>query len=225
MLYALIPVKELSQAKTRLSPVLDAAGRRELTLAMLRDVLHAALACPTLTGVAVTTRDKSVLAIASEAGATPLPEPGGHSTSSGQALNEALTTAAERLRELGVTRLLVLAADLPLADAESIAAVAAADADLVAVPSRDGGTNALALTPGAVPFRFGAESARRHLAEAEAAGLRALGLQLPALALDIDTPDDLARLRRAIEGGARAGRATLAALERLGLLTASTRGG
>ena len=207
MRIALIPVKELSQAKARLAPVLDGERRRELALALYRDVLAAALACPALDGVAVVSRDREALTIAVEAGAEGLPEPGG--------LNEALTSASQTMAERGIDRLIVLAADLPLATPDDIATIAQADADVALVPSEDGGTNALALAPGAIAFRFGPDSARRHLAAADAADLRSLRLELPTLALDIDTPDDLARLgetERAI------GRNTLSVYEQLRIL-------
>ena len=55
---------------------------------MYRDVLDAALGCPALDGVAAVTRDGELLSIAEEAGAQPMPEPGG--------LNEALDSAAGR---------------------------------------------------------------------------------------------------------------------------------
>ncbi len=211
MRIALIPVKELSQAKARLAPVLDGERRRELALALYRDVLAAALACPALDGVAVVSRDRDALTLAVEAGAEGLPEPGG--------LNEALTSASQTMAERGVDRLVVLAADLPLATPDDIATVAEAsaqaDADVALVPSEDGGTNALALAPGAIAFRFGPDSARRHLAAADAAGLRSLRLELPTLALDIDTPDDLARLR---ETDQAIGRNTLSVYEQLRIL-------
>ncbi len=209
-IYALIPVKELAKAKARLAPVLDAPGRRELALAMFRDVLAAALACPALDGVAVVTREPEALALAGEAGAEGLDEPGG--------LNEALTSAAEKLRARGVNRIVVLAADLPLADSESIAAALGAEGDVAVVASRDGGTNVLALAQGAIDFHFGPDSATKHLAAA--AGLRTVTLDLPRLALDIDAPDDLDRLRATNE---TVGRHTLAALERMGLLTPPAR--
>ncbi len=208
MLVAIIPVKELSQAKARLAPVLDAAGRRELAVALLRDVLAAALACPALDKVAVVTRDADVLALAAEAGAEGLAEPGG--------LNEALTTASETIARRGVDRLLVLAADLPLAAPDDIATVAEADADVAIVPSTDGGTNALALPPGGIAFRFGPDSSRRHLAAVAVADLRPLRLDLPALAFDIDTPDHFARLRDAVEDGDdRVGAHTRALFEKM----------
>ena len=213
MHFALIPVKELAQAKARLAPVLDDGARRRLALALFRDVLAAALACPALDAVAVVTRDEEVLALAIEAGAEGLPEPGG--------LNEALTSAAETLGQRDADRLIVLAADLPLATSDDIAAVAQAGADVVVAPSRDGGTNALALPlpVGAITFRFGADSARRHLDGAQEAGLRSLRLDLPNLAFDLDTPEDLAELRRAASEGRPVGQQTLAALTYLGLLS------
>ncbi len=213
MRVALIPVKELSLAKARLAPVLDEAGRRRLALALLRDVLAAALGCPALDAVAVTTRDRDVLALVQEIGADPLPEPGG--------LNEALTSASEALSERGAERLVVLAADLPLAAPEDITAVAEPAADVALVPSRDGGTNALALTPGAISFRFGPDSARLHLVEAERAGLEARRLDLPRLALDIDTPEDLVLIRSNAGLSGPVGRHTRGALAQLGLAAQS----
>ncbi len=219
MFIALIPVKELSVAKARLAPVLDEAGRRELALAMFRDVLAAALACPALDGVAVATRDADVLACAEEAGGQGLDEPGD--------LNEALTSAAATLKRQSATRLIILAADLPLAAPREIEAVARADADVVVVPSTDGGTNALALPgdgpAGAIAFQFGPDSARRHLAAARRAGLRSLRLELPALALDIDTPADLERLCDIAAVDEPMGRYTRTALDRLGLLSPPVR--
>ena len=213
MRFGLIPVKELAQAKARLAPVLDDAARRGLALAVFRDVLAAALACPALDAVAVVTRDEEVLTIAGEAGAEGLPEPGG--------LNEALTSAAETLGQRDAGRLVVLAADLPLATSDDIAAVAHARTDVAVAPSRDGGTNALALPlpVGTIAFRFGLDSARRHLAGAEEAGLQSLRLDLPNLAFDLDTPEDLAQLRRTATEGRPVGIQTLTTLTQLGLLS------
>ena len=212
MRIALIPVKVLSSAKTRLSPLLDDDARRALTLAMYRDTLDAALACPALDAVAAVTRDDELLSIAEEAGAQPMPEPGG--------LNEALDSAARTLASRSdVERLLVLAADLPLARAADIAAVVEAQADVAIVASNDGGTNAMAVTPTAFAFRYGPGSARLHVEAAGEAGLSVERLDLPDLALDIDTPADLERLRSAVVNGRQAGRRTLAALRKLNLVS------
>jgi 2-phospho-L-lactate guanylyltransferase len=207
---ALIPVKDLDQAKARLAPVLDGAARRELVLAMLHDVLAAATGCSAIDSVAVVTRDPLVLALAASLGAEGLPEAGD--------LNEALDAAARRVGLRGVTRVAVIAADLPFARAEGIAPVIEDGAAVALVPSKDGGTNALACAPGAFGFAFGPDSAARHVAAAHAAGLRAARLALPDLVLDIDTPEDLESLRSEID---RAGTHTRAALERLGLVPAT----
>jgi 2-phospho-L-lactate guanylyltransferase len=209
---ALIPVKELATAKARLAPVLDEGARRDLALAMLRDVLEAALACRALDGAVIVSRDETVRGMARDHGTEATAQPGG--------LNEALTSAAEKLRGRA-ERLLVLAADLPRADPASMTAVVAANADVVVVPSGDGGTNALLLPPGAIAFQYGRNSAARHVAAAEAARRRTLRLELDMLALDIDTPADLERLRDLAKGRQPVGRHTLAALERSGLLSAA----
>jgi 2-phospho-L-lactate guanylyltransferase len=184
-------VKEFALAKARLAPVLDAGERRSLALALYRDVLDAALACDALEAVAVVSRDDDALALAFEAGAVPMAEPGG--------LNESLTSAAAALAVRGVDRLVVLAADLPLTESAAIAAVVNTDAQVAVVPSQDGGTNALALPSGAIPFCYGPDSARLHLTAADEAGLRSVRLSLAGLSFDVDTPDDLARLRKLAE--------------------------
>ena len=68
------------------------------------------------------------------------------------------------------------------------------DAGVVVVPDRHGtGTNALVLSPpDAIEPSFGPDSLARHVAAAEAAGVPSGSRRCPALALDVDTPDDLA---------------------------------
>ncbi|MGB2694587.1 MAG: 2-phospho-L-lactate guanylyltransferase [Dehalococcoidia bacterium] len=200
MRIALIPVKDLSEAKARLASVLDAAGRRELALAMFRDVLAAARACSAFDGVAVVTRDEEALAIAEAAGVEGLAEAG--------SLNEALTSASEAVAQRGAERIVVLAADLPFVTADEITVVAKGSADVVVAAAKDGGTNALALAPGAIAFRFGRESAGKHIDAARKAKLQAVRIESPCLAFDVDTPEDLRALREAIDSGRRAGRHT-----------------
>jgi 2-phospho-L-lactate guanylyltransferase len=207
---ALIPVKDLDQAKARLAPVLEDAARRELVLAMLHDILDAALGCAAIDGVAVVTRDPLVLALAASLGAEALPEAGG--------LNEALDAAAQRVAARGTTRVAVIAADLPFAGAAGIATVIEIGGAVALVPSQDGGTNALACAPEAFAFAFGPDSAARHVAAAQAAGAHAERLDLPDIAFDVDTPDDFQRLLDEID---RAGAYTRAALERMGLVSAA----
>ena len=97
---------------------------------------------------------------------------------------------------------------------------------LVIVPDRHGtGTNALVLSPpDAIEPSFGPGSFARHVAAAEAAGVPHRVEEVPGLALDVDTPDDLAELAAALEtrrGQAPSTRGALRQLERAGAWTAA----
>ena len=212
---ALIPVKDLPKAKARLASALDENGRRELATALFRDVLEAALECSALDGVAVVTRDPDALQIASDAGAEGMDDPGD--------LNESLDSVARTLAQRGADRLLVIHADLPLVSTADIETVARSSTDVALVSSGDGGTNALVCPAGAFDFCYGVGSAQAHKEAAWAADLEAELLDLPGLALDIDTPADLERLQYAIEAGQTAGKHTLATLRSLGLVSDSRR--
>ncbi len=85
------------------------------------------------------------------------------------------------------------------------------------VPDRHGsGTNALLLDPpGAIEPAFGPGSRERHLELAEAAGVRGVLVELPSLALDLDTADDLAELTRRLRAEPGLAPRTAAALEAL----------
>ncbi|MDQ3646452.1 MAG: hypothetical protein M3345_05885, partial [Actinomycetota bacterium] len=71
-----------------------------------------------------------------------------------------------------------------------------ATSDVVLVPStRDGGTNALYLSPpDVITPRFGPASLQAHLALAERLKLRCALLDLPRMALDLDTIEDAGEL-------------------------------
>jgi 2-phospho-L-lactate guanylyltransferase len=92
---------------------------------------------------------------------------------------------------------------------------------VVIVPDRHGtGTNALVLSPpDAIEPSFGPGSLERHVAAAEAAGIPHRVEEIPGLALDVDTPGDLAELSAELElsrGAAPATRGALRQLDRAG---------
>jgi len=187
---ALVPVKRLAQAKSRLRTVLSDGQRREFVLAMLEDVLRLLASQPAIGTTAVVSADDEVLAFARRLGAQPIREPPGR-----RGLNAALAFAAEVLARQGAGGLLVLPADVPLANAADIEAVLAAwqEAPVILCSSHSGGTGALALRPPqAIPFRFGPRSFAAHRRAAAERGLSVAVLSRPALALDIDRPEDLA---------------------------------
>jgi 2-phospho-L-lactate guanylyltransferase len=104
--------------------------------------------------------------------------------------------------------MLELPGDIPLVQADDIRRLLAVHDNAPAftiVPARDErGSNAVLCSPAdVVPLRFGENSFFPHLAAAKARGTEPKVLRLPRIALDIDTPDDLA-LFLAAPAGTRA---------------------
>jgi 2-phospho-L-lactate guanylyltransferase len=192
---AVVPVKRFEQAKQRLAGCCDAALRRVLARAMLEDVLDALAAAPGLGGVLVVTGDAEAALLARRRGMDVLdePRPGG--------LNAAVGAAAQRLQAARCDAMLVVPADAPgvtPAEIERLVASRGVRRGVTLAPSHDfGGTNALLLDPpDAIPPAFGADSFRRHLLGARAAGLSPHVLELTGLGLDLDHPRDLMRYAR-----------------------------
>jgi len=180
-----IACKGFHRAKTRLAPALEPGARAALAARMLRHVLATARAADLPAWVL--TGDPVVADLARRQGAAVLSDPGqGHNAALGQACAGLAPQA----------RLIVLPADLPALTPAALARLAAPRPGLTLAPDRHlTGTNALALDPSARPgfaFRFGPDSLRLHRAEARQRGLPARILHDPGLALDIDTPADLA---------------------------------
>jgi 2-phospho-L-lactate/phosphoenolpyruvate guanylyltransferase len=170
------------EGKTRLHA--SRRTRRELSLAMLGDVLSAALA---VGAVRVVTADPDGAELARDAGAELIDDRGG---GQGAAVEEALAG-------LEPAALIVVNADVPCAiPADLRALVAATPAGGIAlVEALDGTTNALSI-PAADVFAplYGRDSAARFRARAESLGLEAVSAALPNLIEDVDTIDDLRRL-------------------------------
>jgi 2-phospho-L-lactate guanylyltransferase len=189
--WAIVPVKELDRAKERLASVLSTELRQALMLAMLEDVLSAFAATPGLAGLAVVTVDPAARSMATGYGARVI-EAGARDGHTG-----AVAAAAGFLAAEGHLGMLTVPGDVPLITAAEISQLLAAHRLAPAftiAPSRDErGSNAILCSPpGAVPLRFGEDSFFPHLRAAEARGIRPTVVRLPGIALDIDTPEDLA---------------------------------
>ncbi len=208
MIWAVVPVKTLEQAKTRLAGVLMPAERAALCQAMLADVLYALRGAGNLDRVVVVTADMLLAAQARAQGAEVFPEERlGQHIPVGQ--NVALEAAAAFCQRQGASALLVVSADVPLLRSETVEALicrgmrgkraaSGGEARVVLAPSSEGtGTNALfQRPPGAIPFLFGPNSLQRHQRVAGEQGMPAELFQARELALDIDTPADLQALLR-----------------------------
>jgi 2-phospho-L-lactate guanylyltransferase len=192
MRYALVPVKDLTQAKVRLSPFLSPAERYALATAMLDDVLAAVRQSPTVERIALVTTDPHALSLAAQWGFEVIDE------GAGRGETGAVELAVKVCRERGASALVVIPGDIPLLTAADVEIVwqHGQRHDIVIVPSWDSrGTNAVLLRPpDALQLRFGSWSFFPHVKQAKRKGLSYKVVRLPRIALDVDTPQDLARL-------------------------------
>jgi 2-phospho-L-lactate/phosphoenolpyruvate guanylyltransferase len=190
-IWAVVPVKELDRAKERLAPLLPPALRRALMMAMLEDVLSALAATEGLVGLAIVTVEPEARRLAEKYGARII-EIGARDGHTG-----AVAAAAQILAAEGTHGMLTVPGDIPLATTDEITQLLAAHRPAPAftiAPSHDErGSNAvLCSPPNALPLRFGEDSFSPHLEAAESRGIRPTVLRLTGIALDIDTPEDLA---------------------------------
>jgi 2-phospho-L-lactate guanylyltransferase len=194
---AILPVKRFALAKTRLREQLAPAQLRRLAEAMVGDVLDALLAAAALDGVVVVTNEPAVTALADAHGATVLTDP----TESGQ--SAAALVGIRHALTNGYERALLVPGDCPALDAQALGTLlehpAAPPAVTIVADRHGSGTNALLLTPpDAIEPAFGLGSFERHRQRASAANAAWHVEPLPGLLLDIDTPEDLGELRRAL---------------------------
>lgn len=195
----LIPVKRFTLAKRRLAGLLDSDQRVALAQWLAGRVVAAAGTLP----VFVACEDEAVAAWADTVGAQVLWTPG-------LGLNGAVESSRTTISGKGFDHLVIAHSDLPLAGDLSTLAV---ERTITVVPDRRGtGTNVLSLPVVArVAIKYGSGSFDAHLSAALAVasesppGLRVEVRRDPLLALDVDTPDDLAHpaLRTELPGWLR----------------------
>ncbi|WP_067797475.1 2-phospho-L-lactate guanylyltransferase [Nocardia beijingensis] len=208
--HAVIAVKSLDRAKSRLADRLRPEHRARLVLAMLADTVTATAAVGEIVSVTVVTPDPAVADLARTLGAEVHPEP---RRQHADGLNTALAATAAALRGAhGPIDLLALQADLPALRTEELSdMLAAAPRGLrsIVIDHEGSGTAALVVRDpvAALDPRFGPGSARSHID----AGAVDLAGDWPGLRLDVDTPADL---DRAVALGA--GTATRAVLHDIG---------
>jgi 2-phospho-L-lactate guanylyltransferase len=211
---AVLPVKSFTRAKQRLGDAVGGGEREELAAAMVGDVLSALAAVHELDELVVVTAEPIAARAAGRAGAAVIEDPdeAGQSAAAARGIDAALVRGADRV--------LLVPGDCPALDPAELSALLSRRDEpphVVIVPDRHGsGTNALLLAPpNVVGPSFGAGSFARHAARARAAGATVKVCELPSLGLDVDTPDDLAAVRAALEHRPDTAIRTRAVLDRL----------
>ncbi len=218
--FALVPVKSLTMAKSRLASHLSLQQRSTLVLDMLAHVVHTLCDSELFEQVYVVSSDTRALEVAQRWGAEPLRESQpGHNPALQAAAQTLLERAAWRygsyptwlafqrsamlereptLHLLPEESLLTISADLPLLTQQDLHLLLtqAARYQVVLAASSDGtGTNALLTRPPlALPYLFGEQSLATYIRAAQNRQLSYTVFHNPHLAFDIDTYDDVHKL-------------------------------
>ncbi len=187
--FAIIPVKPLARAKSRLARTLKAPTRAALVRSIFSRTLDVITQVERIDGVIVVSRDLTILELARQRNAIALAE-------ADSGLNPALTQAAQWAAQHNAQAVIVIPVDLPLirpADLDALIDRAVEKRCIVIAPDRrDDGTNVLLVRPpNAIHFAYGAASFNAHRAQAIERGLTVHEYRSPTTAFDIDVPSDL----------------------------------
>mgnify|MGYP001812018731 FL=1 len=212
MAQALVPLKDLVRAKTRLAGLLSPSERRGLAQAMVEDVLTVLAGHPDLRRVTLVSDDPASAMIARTYGIDHLEE----AALAASGLNPVIEAATDRLIGSGAEPFIVLHADLPLLAAADVSAVIecyeATQGLVIGCDRYRRGSNLLAFGRDSRPrFCFGSDSYAAHRSVAREAGIHYSEILLPGIGLDIDEAHDLAELMRHLPAAGERTRALLAA--------------
>lgn len=205
MVWALLPVKDLVRAKTRLGGILAPHERRALAQAMVEDVLSVLVDVPELEGIQLVSDDPGAELLGHKYAIDVITEV----SLACRGLNPVVSATADYLQGRGVRDVMVMHCDLPLlqpADAEMLLELyRQPHTDIVLAPDLAGtGTNVMMFALERRPcLNYGVGSCQAHLASAAEQGLRCELLHNPRLGLDIDQPGDLLHLYHELQSGVR----------------------
>lgn len=184
MIVAVIPLKRLSDAKSRLSPRLNPDARARTAIDLLQNSVAALRECGRIARIALVTPEQE---LASRLDLELLPDRG--------TLNDSLSEGVRWAEAIAADALLILPADLPLlagADIRALLESHASSPGITIARTHDGGTGALLLAPpDAIPPAFGQDSFEHHLRLAAERNLRVCVIEREAFARDLDTVHDL----------------------------------
>ena len=193
--FGLIPVKNLSRSKERLSRILSLEERRALVLSMLEDILEET-SNSTLHRTVIVGSDGEVQLVAERFDALFLEDPG-------WTVNDSLNYALKWCSGMGAEAVLIVPSDVPLVSREDLNMIVhlSEEFPVVLSPSKDGGTSALMLKPPSIiKTCFGPGSFVRHLKAASEKGIPVKVYRSRRLSLDIDTIQDLKLLLKSGSG-------------------------
>ena len=190
----LVPIKNLSGAKQRLSPLLTSEQRISLARAMAEDLFDALLPFAANPGVMVVSGDSwasqqakarkfSILLDDAEAGET-----------------AAIELATKFAVGMGTEFTVVFPADIPLiqsSEVHELLSLKPACGCVISPAADQRGTNGILRTPGDLfPLKFGNDSFLPHLAAARETGHKVIVREFRGIGLDVDRPEDVFALMK-----------------------------
>lgn len=186
-IYAIIPVSQFSNAKTRLSPFLEPKERENLLKAMLKDITKTLK--PIVDDILIISKDKDVLSFAKKLELNTIIEE--DNSNLNKALKQAMKDCKKKTRKV-----IILPSDIPLIGKTNVKLLIdySKKLDFIILPSKGGGTNALLIKPLAIDMKFGEFSFKRHIEEAEKKNLKPLVHDSFYMALDVNTTEDLGEI-------------------------------
>ncbi len=203
---AVVPFRK-NNAKSRLSALLSENEREEFAMAMLNDVADALLGSRCFSAIDVLST--SIIEVG-----------GANIVLTEKGLNEALNEYLQKMSSHAINEpVLIIMADMPLVSVKNIRDIVASSADIVIVPGRMGGTNALFIrNPGSFRVDYYGASFLKHLEIARKNKLSLEVFDSFNMSTDIDEKEDIAEVLLHGKGHA-AGH-----LEELGFNIVETRG-
>ncbi|HJU34561.1 MAG TPA: 2-phospho-L-lactate guanylyltransferase [Nitrososphaera sp.] len=194
--FAIVPVKQFKNAKTRLSSIMDMDERIRLSLLMLEDTLQILSAVRLLNEVIIVSTDKHAEELAIEHGAIFVRE------ERENGVNSAIALADRYCIKKGADATIVIPHDLPLINETDISDayyLAQKEPECIVIsPSRRyDGTNMLLRKPPSVMTTFyDLDSYKMHIRAALKLGIPIKYLFSKSLMWDIDTPEDVQQVIR-----------------------------
>lgn len=190
--WALIPVKGLTDSKTRLSTYL-ASERSAFVEALLQDVLHSVMNSRVYDEIIVTSPDENV-------GLQTRSKRVSFLKQTGYGLNRAIEQANRLAQREGAKSLTTILADIPLAETDDFIEIFRLGHNVrsvVLAPSLKSGTNVMmGRPPGIVKPSYGRWSFTKHLRQAQLQSVPVYAVANSRVSFDIDTVNDLIELKR-----------------------------
>jgi 2-phospho-L-lactate guanylyltransferase len=181
-----VPLRSFALGKARLAGVLDDNARRAFARTMAERVVAAASRRP----LVIVSSASEVVSWAEAIGVEHIADPG--------SLDGAAIAGQQWVRDRGLSRVVVMHADLPLATTLDAVADDGDAAVAVVVPDHHDDGNPVLAVPSAVEFgyAYGPGSCARHISEAKRCGLDVRIVRDHALGFDVDDAADLDALTR-----------------------------